>query len=274
MVVRFCPLSICLLLGCGLGDRALVECRCTPETNLALFPACPSMAEVVVEGKGECWITAAGDTLDPEVDWIIARGEALYHQEGGNSRPLAPQIPDCPSGQRLALYEPVRPEFVLFNLRLLFEAPPESRNVGQYMDQLAQDFAFVPDEQDIQLHPEVYQADREPLWGRDQERNFAQAILDPKRIEKIRFFRWYESAMDERILGEDQRRETFVFPYEAEFTEKGDLSTVLAIKGWMEVDLVTPTVENPIWTIQQWRDRRDPATAKHSWGELRAEFAR
>ena len=44
--------------------------------------------------------------------------------------------------------------------------------------------------------------------------------------------------------------------------------------GYMEMDLRTPTAENPVWNIDQWRDVRDRASAKFSWGELRAIFAR
>ena len=33
-------------------------------------------------------------------------------------------------------------------------------------------------------------------------------------------------------------------------------------------------VENPVWNIKQWRDLRDRASAKFSWGELRAIFSR
>jgi hypothetical protein len=49
---------------------------------------------------------------------------------------------------------------------------------------------------------------------------------------------------------------------------------VIAVKGWSEVDLVTTTLENPVWEVRQWRDRRDAASARLSFGELRAEFAR
>jgi len=42
----------------------------------------------------------------------------------------------------------------------------------------------------------------------------------------------------------------------------------------MEIDLSTPTAENPVWNIDQWRDIRDRASAKFSWGELRALFSR
>jgi hypothetical protein len=242
---RLGPLLLLSLLGgCGLDDSAVVECRCTPETNLSLFPQCR---------------------------------ESLLTERADSGSPFATQTPDCPSGQRISLLEPTRPEFVLANLRTLFQARPEVRNPDQYLDMFTQDFSFVPDEQDVQLHPEVYDASRDTIWNLEQERSFAQAILDPDRIQTISFIRWYESANDERIVSEDQRHETFVFPYEAEFNEKvqaDEPPSVLAIKGWMEVDLVTQTVENPVWAIEQWRDRRDLATAKRSWGELRAEFAR
>ena len=284
--------------GCGVDDGAETECRCTPETNKSLFP-CPDMEvfERSVPSEagdtsreifwvlqknslpdGMKWISEiVGDTLSPESDWIVARGDTLLLRHSGTGNPFATQIPDCPSGQLLFLREPTRPENVLANVKSIFEASPTSRNLGQYMDQLTEDFTFVPDEDDIQLHPEVYDTRRDTLWGRDQERSFAQAVFDPQRIRIIRFLRWYRSSEDERVLSDDPRIETFLFPYEAEFveeaTEEGS-SAVLAIKGWMEVDLVTPTVENPVWAIRQWRDRRDPATAKWSWGELRAEFAR
>ena len=288
---------LCLVGGCGLDDGAVVECRCTPETNLNLFP-CPLMTiyekhdisaagdtlstdtfwilrEDTLSTKIKRIIAEVGDTLSPEVDWIIAGRDTIHLNRPSSGNPLASQIPDCPSGQLIFLREPTRPENVLANLQTILQDP--TRNLGQYMDQLAEDFTFVLDEIDIQLHPEVYDAARDTLWNREQELRFAQSIFDPNHIETIHFTRWYKSTTDERIPSEDQLSETFVFPYEVEFTEKPrdqEQANLLAIKGWVELDLVTPTLENPVWTIRQWRDRRDPATAKRSWGELRAEFAR
>jgi len=266
-----------LLTGCGLDDSAVVECRCTPETAAGLFPACPSIFEVVEREGREYWVTDGGDSLDAQLDWVTVRGSAVHVTRGSDGSPFTTQMPDCPSGKQLSLLEPTRPEYALFNLRSIFQASPQSRNLDQYMDLLTEDFTFLPDEQDILLHPEVYDSASDTLWNRVQERGFAQAILAPERIGEIRFIRWYKSSTDERYLAEDQLLETFKFPYEVEFVEKaaeGGEAGLLAIKGWMEIDLVTPTVENAVWTIQQWRDERDPATAKRSWGELRAEFAR
>lgn len=239
-----------LLAGCGLGDSELVECRCAPDTSVLLFPRC------------------AGD------DGTTDRSDP--------TTPFSTQVPDCPSGQQLFLLERIRPESVLANIRSVFQAKPETRSPEQYMDQFTDDFTFVPDIEDVQLHPEVYDTGRDTLWGSDQERSFARAILDPERIQSVRFLRWYESSKDERIPSDDQLRDTFIFPYEAEFIEvvaaaEGDSTTTLnaiGIKGFMEVDLVTPTVENPVWSVAVWRDRRDQASAKFSWGELRAIFVR
>ena len=76
---------------------------------------------------------------------------------------------------------------------------------------------------------------------------------------------------DERIPSADQLSETFIFPYEIEFTETPSeddayAGNVIAIKGYMEIDLRTPTAENPVWNIDQWRDVRDRASAKFSGG--------
>ncbi|MCY3789852.1 MAG: hypothetical protein OXH63_13800, partial [Gemmatimonadetes bacterium] len=54
--------------------------------------------------------------------------------------------------------------------------------------------------------------------------------------------------------------------------EEPEFNTI-GIKGFVEIDLVTQTLENPVWSIAAWRDRRDLATAKFSWGELRALFS-
>ena len=40
----------------------------------------------------------------------------------------------------------------------------------------------------------------------------------------------------------------------------------------MEVDLVTPSTENPVWSVRRWQDFRDVATER-SLTELRAQFA-
>ncbi len=230
--------------GCGLDDSAQAACRCTAETDLNLFPHC--------------------------------RGAEIAAERTTSGNPFSVQTPDCPSGQLLLLLEPTRPENVLANVRIVFEARPQERSPNQYMDQLSEGFFFLPDVQDIQLHPEVYDANRDTLWTREQERRFALAVLDPQSVDAIRFHRWYEAAKDERILSEEGLLETYVFPYEIDFAElsdKGESGDIISIKGRMEVDLITPTVENPVWVIQRWQDQRDVAPAKRSWGELRAEFA-
>lgn len=265
------------LAGCGLDESARVECRCTPETNLNLFPACPDLRVIDQDGGPELWVTATGDTLNPEVEAVIAQGDQVRYGKGDTANPFASDLPDCPVGPRLMLNEPTRPSLVVFNLQTILRAQPEARSLDQYMDQLSQHFTFVPDPQDVQLYPEVYDTSKDTLWHREQERRFAQAILDAGQVGQINLTRWYKSAADERVPSEDQLLETFIFPYEGSLVrrdaqDEGD--TVLEFKGTMELDLVTPTLENPVWSVQQWRDFRDPASAKRSWGELRAEFTR
>ena len=238
-----------LCTGCGLGDSEMVECRCATSTNTLLFPHCTDTNHEA-----------------PRADPATL---------------LSTQVPDCPSGKQLFLLERIRPENVLANIRSVFQAQPEARSPEQYMDQFTVDFAFVPDPEDIDLHPEIYDASRDTLWGSEQERSFAGAILDAERIQSARFVRWFNASRDERSLSDDQLRETFIFPYEVEFVEidiategDGPSLNAIGIKGFMEVDLVTPTVENPVWSVAEWRDQRDRASAKFSWGELRAVFAR
>ncbi len=240
-------LLLAALSGCGLGDSEQADCRCGPESSTVLFARC---ADVIFEGDDA-------------------------------ASPFSTQTPECPSGQQLFLLERTRPEFVLSNIRTIFSASPESRSADQYMEQLTENFSFVPDEEDIPRHPDVYDTSRDTLWTAVQERSFARAIMDPERIQSVRFVRWFQSALDQRIPSEDQLGETFIFPYELSFVEVGEAEggeeaagNIIGIKGFMEIDLVTPTVENPVWTIGEWRDQRDLASAKFSWGELRALFER
>lgn len=238
-----------VLNGCGIGDSEQADCRCGPDSSTVLFPQC---------------------------------AEVEFAQGDDAANPFATQAPECPSGQQLFLLERTRPEFVLSNIRTVFSASPESRSADQYMEQLTENFSFVPDEEDIPRHPDVYDVSRDTLWTAEQERSFARAIFDPERIQSVGFVRWFQSALDERIPSEDQLSETFIFPYELAFTEVGETAeaeeespgNIIVIKGFMEIDLVTPTVENPVWTIAQWRDQRDRASARFSWGELRALFVR
>ena len=236
-----------LLAGCAIGDSEHVDCRCADDTNTDLFPHCDGVVQ---------------ERPDPKT-------------------PLSTQIPDCPSGPLLPLRERTRPEYVLNNLTSILQADSGKRSPQQYMEQFTDDFVFIPDPEDVQLYPEVY-ADRDTLWGAAEERNFARLILAPERIYSARFVRWFKSSLDESIPADDELSETFIFPYEAEFVEI--ISTTgadsvetkfntISIKGLAEIDLVTPTVENPVWSIAAWRDRRDRASAKFSWGELRALFS-
>ena len=235
-----------LLAGCAIGDSEQVDCRCAPDTSVQLFPHC---ADSVAEKRS-----------DPKT-------------------PLSTQIPDCPSGQQIFLRESTRPEYVLNNLTSIFQAQPESRSPQQYMEQFTDDFIFIPDDEDKQLYPEVYE---DTLWGAAKERNFARLILAPERIHSARFVRWFKSSLDERIPADDELRETFIFPYEAEFVEISSATgadsvettfNTIGIKGLATIELVTPTVENPVWSIAVWKDQRDRASAKFSWGELRAIFS-
>ena len=237
-----------LLTGCAISDSEQVDCRCAPETNAQLFPHCDGVVE-----------------------------------ERPDSRtPLSTQIPDCPSGQQLPLLQPTRSEYVLANIISIFQAQAEKRSPQQYMEQFTDDFVFSPDPEDEQLYPEIYGTGRDTLWGAAKERNFARIILSSERLHSARFIRWFKSSLDEKIIADNQLRETFIFPYEAEFVEiisaveSDSVETkfnTIGIKGLVEIDLVTPTVENPVWSIAAWRDRRDRASAKFSWGELRARFS-
>jgi len=245
-LASFCRTFLCCLLiaGCGPDDSAEVPCRCTEETDPELFPHC---------------------------------GDLSSEQTTDTTNPFATRIPECPSGERLPLLEPIRATFVLINIRKAFEG----FSPIQYMDQLTEDFVFVPDVVDMELYPEVYQPpdnydpDRDTVWTRGQERRFAVNLIDQKRFQKIEFTRWYDLSKDEHILSEDGLREIFIFPYEVEFTEPPQDGQVksIQVKGRMEVAMVTSTVENPVWVLQRWQDFGDPASAKRSWTELRGEFS-
>ena len=235
-----------LLAGCAIGDSEQVDCRCAPDTDVRLFPHCDGVAE----------------------------------ERPAPKPPLSTKIPDCPSGPRLFLRERTTPTSVLANLISIFEAQPESRSPQQYMEHFTDDFVFIPDPEDVQLYPEVYDANRDTLWGAAEERNFARLILS-ERIHSADFERWFKSS-DERIISDDELRETFIFPYEAEFVERISAAEddsvetkfkIIGVKGLATIDLVTPTAENPVWSIAAWEDRRDRASAKFSWGELRAIFS-
>lgn len=263
--------------GCGLGDSDLVACRCTPDTNALLFPQCPDFEEVIQTPNGELWVTAAGDTLEADADWIVVEGGRVSRGSAGSSSIFGTGTPDCPVGQTLLLHERTRPDLVIFNLRTVLLARPEVRSADLYMDQLSGDFIFVPDPIDVEEYPGVYDASRDTLWNREQERRFAQNVLDPARVGTVSLTRWYLSSSDERSTSEDGLTETFFFPYEGDLELKGvdgEESTTLGFRGRMELDLVTPTLENPVWSVARWRDEADLASTKLSWGELRAQFAR
>ena len=239
--------AVWLAVGCSLDDSVETECRCTELSDPNLFPQC--------EGKAEARPTS--------------------------TNPFATRVPDCPSGRTLFLREPTRPVNVLLNLQTtLRELSP-----SQYLDQLSDDFLFVPDPEDIDLHPEVYDLppnynpDLDTLWNREQERRFAFNLLVPERVLKPEFIRWYSASRDQTEQSEDGLSETFIFDYEIDFIEvikqeQGeDQTRLLGVKGRMVIKLVTPSLENPVWSIQRWRDQRVSGTTKLSWGELRAEFS-
>lgn len=235
-----------LLAGCGLADDAQVECRCTADSDLNLFPAC-------------------ADAL-------------LSDQRPEASNPFAARLPDCPTGKRIPILEPTRAEYVLFNIKTTFEG----FSPVQYLDQLDEGFWFIPEAEGMDLYPEVYHLpegyvpERDTLWTYAQERSFAVGLLDKERFQRVEFRRWYESAKDQRTIAEDGRSEVFLFPYELDLIPvpgSGE-EEIFGIKGRMEVEVYTPTAENPVWSLRRWQDFRDLASAKKTWTEARAMLSR
>ena len=236
--------------GCGLDDDAEVGCRCTERTDFLAFPQC---ADIL---------------LDPE---------------RADESPFSARIPDCPSGTLLFLREPTEPEAVLLNVRDTIEG----FSPVQYLDQLTEDFLFVPDVDGAQLYREVFNppenynpdaiGDPDTLWTAQQEAQFVRNILDRTRYQDIEFLRWFDSTKDERILHEDEPlRETYIFPYQVEFTEQPSaerVAEIFEIRGRVEIDVITPSQDNPLWVISRWQDLRDEASARRSWTELRGEFS-
>ena len=233
--------------GCGFGGESGTNCRCVPETDAASFPHCE------------------GITFEEEVE---------------TANPFATRQPECPSGQLLFLREPTTPEAVLFNVRDTFQG----FSPIQYLDLLSDDFLFVPDLDGLSLYPEVFQApgdydpeaDRDTLWTREDERRFATNFLDRTEFQRITFDRWYQAGEDDVIFDDsDPLRETYIFTYAIELIlppgEDG-VALLLEVRGRAEVDLVTPTLENPVWTVRRWQDLRDPASTKNSMTQMRGEF--
>ena len=237
-----------MVVGCGLNDDAQVECRCTEETDVRAFPGC--------------------------VDVVSS-------QSNDASSPFSSRTPDCPSGKRLFLREPTTPEAVLFNITDTIRG----LSPVQYMDQLTEDFFFVPDVEAMELYLDVYnppaaynpESDIDTLWNREQERRFAVNLLDNTQFRSIVVERWYQSANDERIIDDDDPlHERYIFPYEIVFTElstEEDPGEIFEIRGRLELDMVTETDDNPVWLVRRMRDFRDFATARRSLTEIRGDFA-
>jgi hypothetical protein len=233
------------IAGCGPDDDAQVACRCTAETDVRAFPEC--------------------------IDVIVA-------ESNDASSPFSSRIADCPSGSRLFLREPTTPEAVLFNIKDTMRG----LSPAQYMDQLTEDFVFVPDVEAMELYLDVYnppagynpEADLDTLWNREQERRFSVNLLDNTHFRGLDFNRWYESANDERKVGDDPLEERYIFPYAIEFTEQPTAGgEVFEVRGRLEVDVITETDDNPLWLVRRIRDFRDFATARRSLTEIRGDFA-
>ncbi|MDP7449416.1 MAG: hypothetical protein QF689_12565, partial [Candidatus Latescibacteria bacterium] len=86
----------------------------------------------------------------------------------------------------------------------------------------------------------------------------------------------YDAGEDERQLYTDEpERETYIFDYILDFFEQpGEDGTTRAfeVRGRMEVDLVTPSEENPVWSIRRMQDFR-AGVDDQSLTELRGAFA-
>ena len=240
--------GLTVLSGCTFDDSAKTECRCSEQTDLQAFPHC---SDAIVEGE----------RLD--------------------ENPFSTRTPDCPSGTLLFLRDPTTPDAALLNVRDAIEG----FSPIQYLDQLTEDFLFVPDVDGVQLFPEVFnppdaydpQADADTLWSLDQERQFVFNLLDRARFQKIDFIRWFDSTAAERLLYDDDALlETYIFPYRVEFTEQPSpekTAEIFEISGRIEIDVSTPSEDNPVWIVRRWEDLRDAASSRRSWTELRGEYS-
>jgi hypothetical protein len=241
--------GVLLAAGCGLDDSATVECRCAEDTDVSAFAHCR------------------------DVDVAAEHADA--------TSPFSTRVPDCPSGDLLFLREPTTPEDVLFNVRDTFEG----FSPVQYLDHLTEGFLFVPEVAGLDLYRDVYgppdgydpdaESDPDTLWTRDDERRFTLNLLDRQRFSAIIVGRWYDSSRDERRTYEDPLRETYIFPYILDLTEQADDAgnvRAFEVRGRMEVDLVTPSEENPVWSIRRWQDFRETVDDQ-SFTELRGSFA-
>jgi hypothetical protein len=243
-------LASCVVSGCGLDDSAEVDCRCARNTDLASFPNCRDVEL----------------NLDP----------------ADAANPFSTRVPDCPSGDLLFLREPTTPEAVLFNVRDTFEG----YSAVQYVDQLSEDFLFVPELSGLELYREVYNpppgyspddpTDSDTLWAHEEERRFATNLLDRKLFQQVTISRWYIAGEDDVLLYPDEpMRETYIFDYILDFIEQpgaDGTGQAFEVRGRIEMDLVTPSEENPVWSIRRWRDFRD-GVDDQSFTELRGAFA-
>ncbi len=247
--VRIMAIGALVISACGFSDDAQVACRCTEDTDVRSFPEC--------------------------VDEISDESNAA-------GSPFSSRIADCPSGKRLFLREPTTPEAVLFNV----VDTMRGLSPVQYMDQLTEDFLFVPDVEAMELYLDVYNPpagynpdfpDVDTLWNREQERRFAVNMLDNSQFRSIIIERWFQSSKDERILfDDDPLHERYIFPYEIVFTEQPtseDPGEIFELRGRLELDMITETDDNPVWLVRRMRDFRDFATARRSLTEIRGDFA-
>ena len=238
-----------VISACGPADDAQVACRCTEGTDVRSFP--------------ECVDNISDESDDP-------------------GSPFSSRVPDCPSGARLFLREPTTPEQALFNI----VDTMRGLSPVQYMDQLTEDFIFVPDVEAMELYLDVYNPpagynpdfpDVDTLWNREQERRFAVNLLDNTQFRSIAIERWYRSSQDERIpFDDDPLHERYIFPYEIVFTEQPtseDPGETFELRGRLELDMITETDANPVWRVRRMRDFRDFATARRSLTEIRGDFA-
>ena len=101
-------------------------------------------------------------------------------------------------------------------------------------------------------------------------------LLDREEFQAISVGRWYIAGEDERrVYPDDPLRETYIFDYILDFLEQpgeDGQARAFEIRGRVELDLVTPSEENPVWSIRRWQDLR-AGVDDQSLTELRGMFA-
>jgi hypothetical protein len=186
------------------------------------------------------------------------------------SNPFSTRKPEPPlkTDGGLPLKVPNTSVNALENMRISWEG----RSVSYYLDVLSDDFTFIPDKNDEEAFPQVYQPGTQ--WDKTREEEFVTKFFSTQVADLIVFEDWKLDPPKLVRSGDGGKNDEYRYHYKVGivYTDGLILDAPKRLVGTARIFLKE---EGGSWFIYRWEDIRTdstPETYLGTWGVLRARF--